>query len=340
MAEVDGKAQEPFTVPAACADFDDWADSDGDHCEKIVRKGWCEQAPDFAVKGVSAQDACCGCGGGVRAKELQSVVLVNGLEYGDHTVTLWKLTEDQAQHGTGGAAVFGGLAADKFLGTPELRPRRLEFVGDSDTSGWCADGNSSSGDSALETENHYQTWAARLARDLNADHQTLAISGIGVKDWPIQQYLANTLPFFDGAKWDASSDHTPDAVIMLIGPNDDNPNSKKFIKAYIELMEQVVSMYKDASTPPKLIHVCGGSMNGFEPCDSIQEANTQFNAGRTDGFKGYYTSMTKTTWDTLNSKSKYQGCDSHYGPLGHEALKSEIIEQVRDVLGWRDAVNV
>lgn len=268
---------------------------------------------------------------------LSSFTLAEGLADAEHEVVLWKITEDNKQKNQKGAAGFGGFTAAEFLEAPAPRARRLEFIGDSDTAGWCADGSKNSGDDATSTQNTWQTWAARLARDLDADFVAEAISGIGVKDWPIQQYFPNTLPFYSGDRWEPSTQQIPDAVLILIGPNDDNPDSNKFITAYKQLMEDVVSMYKAAPVPPKIIHVCGGSMNGFDPCDSIQTANGQFNAGRSDGFQGYYTSMTKASWKTINGNSKYQGCDSHYNAQGHEILKNEIIDQVRDVLGWKDA---
>jgi len=76
--------------------------------------------------------------------------------------------------------------------------------------------------------------------------------------------------------------------VILIGPNDENVNSlkrggldisglayntsagkKKFVEAYLGLMNQVAKNYAAAATPPKIVHVCGGSLNGLDPCDDI-----------------------------------------------------------------------
>ena len=51
--------------------------------------------------------------------------------------------------------------------------------------------------------------------------------------------------------------------------------SSKFIAAYLDLLGMVATNYKDALPPPKIVHVCGGSLNGLDPCSDIQEANRQ-----------------------------------------------------------------
>jgi hypothetical protein len=105
----------------------------------------------------------------------------------------------------------------------------------------------------------------------------------------IQQNLPNSVNFDkDSTPWDYTK-WVPDAVIMLIGPNDemtgvdaDNTNftsamtaspgyeSKKFISQYLNLLNYVAKAYAKASTKPQIISVCGGSLNGLDPCEDIQ----------------------------------------------------------------------
>merc|ERR1711935_1218945 len=120
-----------------------------------------------------------------------------------------------------------------------------------------------------------------------------AISGIGVLLWPIQQYLNYTCPFDDSEEWDWTT-YTPDAVIMLIGPNDPSTRSHfedKFITAYTELMAQIADKYADAEVKPKIISVCGGSINGLDPCPNIQIAIANYNADDDNNFTAYYTTI-------------------------------------------------
>ena len=67
---------------------------------------------------------------------------------GKHTLEFFKVTEDNTRKGSKGVMSFGGfsLSAGTFGPAPPNATRRLEFIGDSDTAGWCADGSSSTGD--------------------------------------------------------------------------------------------------------------------------------------------------------------------------------------------------
>ena len=170
--------------------------------------------------------------------------------------------------------------------------------------------------------------------------------GVGAGAKPIQQILDYTNGFAEKQKWDYSS-WTPDAVVILIGPNDEsnsfNATGGAFVKAYLSLLNQVAKNYAQASPPPKIVHVCGGSLNGFDPCDDIQTANKQFNANSA-GIKGHYTSITKATWERINNckngmdkcngKSAYNGCDGHYNIKGHAAVVADIQAQFKQVMGW------
>ena len=167
----------------------------------------------------------------------------------------------------------------------------------------------------------------------------------------MEQYWRRTLPAIPPSdsvpEWNFAS-WVPDAVILSIGPNDfvgNDPNLRAFIDDYEELMEDIVDAYTSitissgfpispSETIPKIIHVCGGSGNGFDPCESIQTANEEFNQNRTDGFQGFYTSMNKEAWKLINFDKKFKGCSGHYNFKGHEILKEEIRTQIAYIMGW------
>ena len=167
--------------------------------------------------------------------ELTNYTLVNDL-VGDayHNVEMVKLAEDNIQKGSKGASTFTRffLSSDGDgeieVGRYQSKARRIHFVGDSDTAGWCSDGSPRSGDEVNTFQNPYITWAGQLARSLDTDYYATAISGIGVMDWPIQQYLDNAVTFDDTAgEWDWTSvSGLPDAVVVppAIG-NDDSDDS-------------------------------------------------------------------------------------------------------------------
>lgn len=268
-------------------------------------------------------------------------VLADGLPDATHTLSLWKVSEDLGGNDTTGVAALGGFSAAGFLEPPAPAARRLEFIGDSDTAGWCADGLYNwTGNLTDEghVENTHETWASQISRAFGADMVQQAISGIGVTAGrDIKPLLNNVLPFSSASTWNYSI-WVPDAVVMLIGPNDPNPNNQTFIDSYRELMEMVAKNYAGAATKPPIIHVCGGSINGLDPCQSIQVANDQFNVNRTDGFRGYYTTISDTHWHLINSVEGQalglQGCHHHYSPRGHDMLAGDIIPQLAKIMGW------
>jgi hypothetical protein len=196
---------------------------------------------------------------------------------GTHTLELFKVTEDNSRKGNKGTMSFGGFSLSgggSFGAAPASATRRLEFIGDSDTAGWCADGSSSGGDNADKYQDGYQTWAMQIARNVSAEFMVEAVSGFGVEPSTpaIQPVMDYTLGFDSkGGLWNYSS-WVPDAVVILIGPNDEVPmldqgqfggaaagrGGSKFIKDYLQLLTQVANNYRGVPVPPKIVHVCGG----------------------------------------------------------------------------------
>lgn len=283
--------------------------------------------------------------------KMQQFTLAKGLDASkNHTLQVFQLSE-------GAVVTFGGfeLDAGQFDSAPKAPARRLEFIGDSDTAGWCADGSKNTGDNQLKYEDPYVTWAQQLARSVGAEGMVEAVSGYGVerKTGAIGGVLDlvtfdKNSPNWDYTKW------TPDAVVILIGPNDESltklvgasaqkPQGQStnsiFITAYKALLNQVAKNYKDAKPAPKIIHVCGGSLNGFDPCNDIQTANKQFNA-EGGAIQGYFTSITKDHWNLINGprgkgESPYNGCDGHYNEKGHAVVAKDILPQLEKIMGWQ-----
>ena len=189
---------------------------------------------------------------------------------------------------------------------------------------------------------------------MRSPDDVIAFEGVTSKSSPIQKVLDYTLGFDKDLTWDYTQ-WVPDAVVILIGPNDEEPllaaennmtnpsglKSSKFVAAYLQLLEMVATNYKSAPTPPKMVHVCGGSLNGLDPCNDIKTANDQFNSGgRTNGIKGYFTSITTEHWNLINGKghssgkTAYNGCDGHYNIKGHGILAGDIIPQFKKIMGW------
>jgi hypothetical protein len=284
---------------------------------------------------------------------------------GNHTLEFFKVTEDNTQKKSKGVLGFGGFAiliGGTFGPAPPTATRRLEFIGDSDTAGWCADGHPGGGDKPDTVQDGFETWAMQLARNCSAEVMVEAVSGYGVMPATpaIQSVLDFTLGFdTDGPKWNHSA-WVPDAVVILIGPNDEmrtrpgqharaRRGGSHFVEDYLQLLTQVAKGYAGVPVPPKIVHVCGGSLNGLDPCSDIQKANERFNKLGL-GMTGYYTTIDpgdpKTPhWSAINGcrpgttdhckgMSKYNGCDGHYNSVGHGVLAGDIIPQFKHIMGW------
>ena len=98
------------------------------------------------------------------------------------------------------------LSAGEFGAAPPEATRRLEFIGDSDTAGWCADGSPSTNDKADKYQDGYQTWAMQIARNVSADMMVEAVSGYGVEvSTPAIQVLAGPTAERSGAQHSTAS---------------------------------------------------------------------------------------------------------------------------------------
>lgn len=199
----------------------------------------------------------------------KTYLVANGLAPGRHTFALVKRTE-----GEEGATVFRGLALDDGAGllAPPPRPaRRIEFFGDSITSGMGNEAPPAGGDELGKDKNIERSYAAIAARQLGAEAHFTSQSGIGV----MISWFPFTMPdFYDqlsavgdnSSRWDFSR-WTPDVVVVNLMQNDSwligrdhklqpEPDEAGRIAAYQAFVGQLRALY------PKAYIVCAlGSMD-------------------------------------------------------------------------------
>jgi hypothetical protein len=146
---------------------------------------------------------------------------VSGLSDTVHKIQLFKKTEMVE-----GNFVFKGfeLDDDKGLLPPPARPRRrIEFYGDSITSGFSVDCTCNI--DAPEHKNNYLAYGAVTARNLNAEYHCISRSGIPlVRAWWSENDMPNTYyyrhDFNDGgSNWNFSR-WVPHIVVVNLGQND------------------------------------------------------------------------------------------------------------------------
>merc|ERR550537_875928 len=86
-----------------------------------------------------------------------------------------------------------------------------------------------------------------------------------------------------------------------------------FKRALRQMLWGLVKTYRESPVKPKLIMVCAGSGNGFDPCLRTQEVVDEWNQGQTgrkdgsgrraeEGFEASLISMQRDTWEYINRR--------------------------------------
>lgn len=188
-----------------------------------------------------------------------------------HMIMIQKRTEPLV-----GAGRFMGFLLDKgmrLLPPPRRPDRRIEFIGNSITSGYGIEADTSARHFHPATENACLSFASMTARELHADYSLISYSGRGVvrnygdsnrvSQYPMPALYDRTCCFDSAMKWDFRG-WIPQAVVINLGTNDFSthpyPDSAVFVGAYIRLVDRVRLLY-----PGVTIFCCSGPMIG-EPC--------------------------------------------------------------------------
>ena len=188
---------------------------------------------------------------------------------GRHSFLITKRSE-----GEEGATVFQGLElADggTMLAPPPRKQRRIEFFGDSISSGMGNESPADGPDHLVKDKNSFMSYASITARALDAELHLISQSGIGV----MISWFPFTMPdFYDQLNAVGNNDTvwdfkrwTPDVVVINLFQNDSwlvdrekrlspMPDDAQRVAAYRKFVETIRSKY------PKAYIVCAlGSMD-------------------------------------------------------------------------------
>ena len=281
---------------------------------------------------------------------LESSELQNGI----HSIEIYKVSEEYSPV----PVSFYGFRGDgRFGEKPAPKPFRFEFIGDSDTAGYCADPFRGSGN--IYTTDAYATWAQQLSRIFNAESMVEAFSGAGATDgdWPksIGRVIDDVNPVHPGyhdatiphgPKWDYKK-WEPTAVFILLGPNDDASSQETgsyFRYEYVNLVRNIAIHYSYTTKHIPIIAVGGGSGNGLDIIPDTLVSINYLNSinNQPKKFSGHFVTITQGTWNLINGRSgnsSYLGCEAHYNQLGHSELVKEILPQVQAILTKIQAYN-
>lgn len=256
---------------------------------------------------------------------------MSGLPKGRHRLALDKRTSANF-----GVSRFGGL---KLKGKAQLGPapkalaRRLEFVGDSLTNGYGAEGPGKQCSELRPYENSAKSWVCLASKALKADFQIVALSGYGVvRNYgdkkkasadPMAAYYDRASSVDKDSRWDRAR-FIPDLVVINLGTNDHStqpmPDEADFIDGYLKLIAQVL---KGREKTPLILG---------QPLWSGTHAERVAKVLELAKGKGWNVEMLPLQGP---AESEY-GCDWHPLAVVHQRWAAQLEQVIRARLSWQD----
>ncbi|MDX2051839.1 MAG: SGNH/GDSL hydrolase family protein [Polyangiaceae bacterium] len=265
--------------------------------------------------------------------------IASGLTDGPHTLEFYRETESPL-----GKSQFLGITGGTLLPPPTYSGRLVEFVADSITNGFGELGMEDYSDPknvitcpfTLDTQAGYLTYAAKVARALNADASIVALSGWGLYrglsldggdglNFVVPNEYEDSLFYLDPQpKWDFRV--KANAVVINLGTNDvamGDPGPK-FTEALQNLVDKIRSKNPDAWIFP----VTGTMLNG-QGLDWVRGYFKDFVDSK-GGDAARMTFVDMGSQDlTLGS-----GCITHPSEKEHQRMVEVLYPVMKEKLGW------
>lgn len=244
-----------------------------------------------------------------------------------------------------------GMVGIKYIITDGNNPpmptkastRRLEFIGDSITCGYGNEGSSVDESFTTAQENPWLAYAARAARELDAEYHLICRSGIGlISSWtetdePNREWLIPDLyPYTDKATditlgnngievWDKNN-FAPDCIIINIGTNDCSytKNIPDRVKLFGEKYYQFVKFIKTYN--PNALILCTLGVMVQDLCSVIEEQVRKLNQ---EGHKEIY----YMTFD-LQQEADGIGANNHPSLMTHKKMAEQLVIKLKEILHW------
>lgn len=268
--------------------------------------------------------------------ENDSVIsLAAGLPKGTHQAMVMYVNEGYER-----LPEFRGFIVDKgesLAPVQNLPERTIEFIGNSITCGYGVEASDKMYHFMDETSNHYYTYAARTARNLNALHLVVARSGIGVYrnyNGPrtgdkinMNTEYTHTLLYNEKYQWDFSR-FTPQVVCINLGTNDtstDGADPKLLLNGYRNLYKQVRSHYANA----KIVLLSGSMMGG----ESLELAKSSMNKVVEEAHKSGDNEVYRFDITPQDGSLGY-GADWHPSYAQHEVMANELTAYLKNLMNW------
>jgi lysophospholipase L1-like esterase len=252
------------------------------------------------------------------------IKLADSLSDTEHTVMICKDTESNI-----GYIDFLGFRCEQLLPLPQKPARKIEYFGDSITSGTgmdlseipCGKGE------WYDEHNAYMSYGALASRNLRAQWQLTALAGVGLvhsccdMNVVMPQIYDKVFLRSDTIAWDFGK-YKPDVVTICLGQNDGQQDSTLFCGTYVKFIESIRQHYPNAAI------ICLSS--------------PMANQGLTAVLKRYLTGITaymnangdRKVYKYFFSRQFHNGCGGHPDMADHVGIADELTAYIKQVKGW------
>jgi lysophospholipase L1-like esterase len=253
--------------------------------------------------------------------------LATGLAAGLHTVALYRQTE-----GVFGDTRFLGLAVGggTLVDPPPAPSRLIEAIGASVTCGYGNLGTDPCSFS-IDTESHWDTYAAIAARALGADLNVVAISGRGVMrnsdgstEGTMPKLFDRILPDMAAPAWNFRA--TPQVVIINLGRNDFGVGDPglAFRDAYADFARTLRETYPGAF----IVCTTGPNLGATNHAQQVNYVNSAIEMRRAAGDAN----IELVDWS--EQVAGQIGCDFHPNAAKHQLMAEQVVQAIHAKLGW------
>ena len=257
--------------------------------------------------------------------------VASSLPDGNHTARITYCIEGYEFH----PEVRGFKLADggKLLPPSPKGDLKIEFIGNSITCGYGTEAESADIHYSYDTQNHCLSYAYLTARNLNADFNIVARSGIGVyrnyngpregndkETMPIE--YPNAMVYEYDQPWDFGN-FTPDVVCINLGTNDLSTNNYDvalFEDAYGRFVDTVREYYPNA----KIVMLTGSMLNG-KPLEDAKIALDNVAKGRGNVYRFDMTPQDGTLG---------YGADYHPSAAQSQKMAEELTTYLKQLTGY------
>ncbi len=254
--------------------------------------------------------------------------LAAGLPAGEHEVVLYKRTE--AHLGEVQFAGFVPAPEGRLVPVATRRSRRIELIGDSITAGYGNEGTSPTCPFRASSENEYLSYGAITARNLGAEHMTIAWSGKTTLQ--MTELYDRTLPNRMDSAWDPHA-WEPDVVVVNLGTNDfarGDPGQGMFSRYYQGLLERVRAAH------PRALIVCalGPMLSDTYPPGSGNLSHARKYISQIVDRRRAHGDKRLMFLEFPAQDPMTAGCDYHPNLETHRLMADELTAVVRRQMGW------